>query len=50
MILTRFLELFPKAPNSIGAPNTLLSAMVRSPSIVTTVGDSWKVHKKVSIV
>ncbi|KAI7891077.1 cytochrome P450 [Mucor mucedo] len=39
-------EIFPKAPNSIGEPNTLLSAMIRSPSIVTTIGESWKVHKK----
>lgn len=41
------LDLFPKAPNHFGKEGSLLSGMLRHPNIITEVGASWKVHRKV---
>jgi hypothetical protein len=42
------LDLFPKAPHSFGEEGSLLTGMIRHPSILTEVGTSWKVHRKVN--
>ncbi|KAI7897291.1 cytochrome P450 [Mucor mucedo] len=39
-------DLFPKDSHSFGEGDTLINGMIRTPSILTSVGAKWKLHRK----